>query len=202
MSLIVDHICAHIVGLDNISKKLLTDKLANRAYFVDLDKFQQMVHNEPNMVTLKNELANAGSNKERHDVRRKIVELWKINMSKLINKYIIKSPHPLIIFLGSNVFPKDHRHNVHIDNIIYKIFFNCSSTEFARNQIRFFLLHYSSKIENGSFSINLLDHRYLRKIFDKYISHYEKQNYRPRTFDQIIQIILSCNNGNPFNLVE
>lgn len=140
----MNNIVCHIIGLDEIHKKKLIKHLPNHIKPIDLDKMQQMVYNDTDIIKQKliwqqiskdilirrKQKNLIGSKKivsknfdkdikkmmtKRNMVRQNIHYLWKTKMTNNINKYLRQYRKDNILFLGFNIFPKDYRIRINIE---------------------------------------------------------------------------------------
>lgn len=123
---------------------------------------------------------------ERNNVRQKIHSIWREKMSQSIEDAMTSINGYYILFIGFNIFPKDYRVKVNIpltvnntNNNEYQnqIIFNIKSSDYASNQIRYYLEQYADRIVRGVFPLNLLKVDYLTNKYDKFTQHYFKQGY-------------------------
>jgi hypothetical protein len=99
MSITSKNIICHIIGLDEIHKNQLLQKLELQFRIIDLDKIQQLIY----------------QNLENTDD-------WKRKMISEINRQIEKFERYPIILIGFNIYPKDYR--IKIDFNFRNISFN------------------------------------------------------------------------------
>ncbi|BCS83251.1 hypothetical protein QLL95_gp0872 [Cotonvirus japonicus] len=206
-------IIAHIIGMDEILKKKLCEKLLNNIIFIDLDNIQQEIYNCPKIKKYKikwskisqkiiNENKNSASSeiikklhKKRNTCKQQILFCWKDGMNKIIEQKIIDYGTNKIIFIGFNIFPKDYRTKINLNlpktnNLLpNKIIYDITSTKYSQNQIKHYLKIYNKKIIKGTFPINLLKTEYLENKHKKFISHYTKQGYKFVTKNDLITTI-------------
>lgn len=134
---------AHIIGLDEIHKKKLIKNLPKHIKIIDLDEFQQKIHNHPETLKQKsiwNNIANEivilrkrkrliGSKKikntsldreikklsdKKNKIRKNILNIWKTKMKNYISEDLKNKNKSPILFLGFNIFPKDYRAKINL----------------------------------------------------------------------------------------
>lgn len=134
----MNNILAHIVGLDEIHKNKLIKKLPQSIKVIDLDKIQQLIYNDKDIIKQKNiwgtltkeinlyhrQQKLIGSkrtktnfihdnvrktNRKRNIIKRHIHKLWKTKMETLTNTELYINRKNNIVFIGFNIFPKDYR---------------------------------------------------------------------------------------------
>lgn len=124
---------------------------------------------------------------KRNDVKKNIHKMWKNKMTKIIDKKL-KNNTNYIIFLGINLFPKDYRIYVKLPDILSKtntlsktnntknnmnkLIYSIKSSNYAANQIKFYLKTYQDKIINGTFPVDFLKTEYLISKYEKIIDFY------------------------------
>ena len=204
MSLII----GHIVGIDEINKSRLTRQFSKNIAIIDLDRIQQFVYNNReiikqklswaqlsnDIVALQKQKKNLESKKantkniivnikktmaRRNGIKKQIHTLWKTLMEKLINGG--KNTAVMsILFIGYNIFPKDYR--VKIDLQLPETALTCiyqtDYSEYSNNQIQYYLDKYRDKIIKGTFPLNLLDGSYITKKYAKVCEFYDRLGYQ------------------------
>jgi len=181
---------------------------------IDLDKFQQLIYNHKEtlkqktmwtqvskditMMQKQNRLLGSKKVKsqnltskikkaiqKRNQIKKNIHIFWKQTMNDKIiaetNDSILKEK---ILFIGFNIFPKDHRISIKLPlesgstESPTKIMFDIKANMYAMNQVKYYLHTYSDRIVKGVFPLNLLKTSYLEEKYDKIINHYQKYNYQ------------------------
>lgn len=218
-------VLGHIIGLDEINKKVLTEKLDNDIKIIDLDILQQRIYNQNDIVAQKKNwssisqkinviqkqkslLKKNGGNiqnvtseikklmEKRNEIKKQIHDIWKENISYDIDKLLKKyQDHPVLI-IGFNIYPKDYRIKTVLPVDDNKFIFDINSKNYASNQIRFYLQKYSEAIIQGKFPLNLLKFNYLMNKYDKFCDYYHKNNYLLASLDDIIKKINQSKNQN------
>ena len=139
----MSNIIGHIIGIDEINKRILIKQLPRNIKVIDLDNIQQQVHNHKdiqkqkllwsqisqNIIILKKQNALIGSKNvktknieneikqlmsERNIIRQTMHNIWKDNMSNIIYQQLDKYDKYHVLFIGINIHPKDFRVKVNI----------------------------------------------------------------------------------------
>lgn len=193
----------HIVGLDERNKSYLCEYLASQSVFwVDLDAHQDSIHNSEAMQRLKKRwsqwqlrIRRATSKHEIQNYKHRrrlahdaIYRLWHTNMRNVWNNIPNRG---LVVVIGFNVHPKDYRQYLPI-MANQKIFVNFSNTEYAANQIQWYLQKYHKQIAYGRFPLKLLDASYVKSRHDKFSKWY--LSYRKYELTKIESIAIMLQN--------
>lgn len=135
---------------------------------------------------------------KRNIIRKNIHNTWKDKMLEMIDKIREQHSKQNILYLGYNIFPKDYRVKINIPIPISpnyskysnKIIFDVRASNYAANQIKFYLKTYSERIIKGNFPLNLLKKEYLVEKYEKITQFYDKQGYKPVQQDKLMDAIL------------
>lgn len=204
----MNNVLGHIVGLDEINKKLLIEKIPVDIHVIDLDKIQQKIHNGADIAKQKarwNQLSKdiillrqhkkiSGEKitqlfAKRAAVKKLIHDLWKKNMTAEITN-ASDTNMPYVLFVGFNIFPKDYRVKINLAALTTnRIIFETTPDAYASNQIETYINTYKNKIIRGTFPLNLLDKNYLATKYDKFTSYYYKHDYNFLPIDMIVTSI-------------
>lgn len=201
----MSNVIAHIIGLDEIHKRKLLIKLLPIMKIIDLDSLQQTIHNCEDIVMIKNIWANTTDQiiflrkkmlsckknvpvslkkqideliSFRNQTRKNMYIVWKDKMSTEISDLLQKYHDHKIALIGFNVHPKDYRIKINLPDIENKYVYDIESTDFASNQIKYYLNTFSNQIIKGSFPINLLKHDYVSTKHKKLTNFFYKQGYQ------------------------
>nr|WBF70698.1 hypothetical protein [Megavirus caiporensis] len=201
----MNNIVCHIVGLDEIHKKMLKKHL-NQCHFIDLDNIQQKIHNKQNLIDqkniwsqisqkitiLKNQKKNANmktlkyeSNiikqltNERNNIKKTIHDIWKYEMFEEFKKELNNCSDKKTIIIGFNIFPKDYRVKIKIK--IQSLTINLCNTSYNNT-----IIYDIDPLDYASNQIKF----YLNKYRDKIIRgtfplNLLKQDYLKNKYEKI-----------------
>lgn len=207
----MNNVIGHIIGIDEIHKRKLIRLLPLHIKVIDLDLIQQFIYEGKEITSKKLEWANLCQKiiikkkqkaliknsknfdedinrllAKRNDINKEIHDIWKDDLSRIIDKEINKLDKYHILFIGFHIFPKDYRIRVNLpirsiiisnSKISNKIIFNIRPKIYAANQIKFYLEKYSDRIIMGKFPLDLLNTSYLSSKYDKFTHYYSKLDY-------------------------
>jgi hypothetical protein len=111
-------------------------------------------------------------------------EYWKKTFENKVNDFIKNNKKNKIIYIGSNICPKNCRAKVNLecDN---NFFLKTSSSIYAKDMICYNLDKYKTDIINGKYSLNNIDRDYLMNQYEKLEDVYKNINYKKKTYDAI-----------------
>lgn len=139
----MNKIIGHLVGLDEIHKNKLIKMLPSEIKIIDLDEYQQLIYNHPDITKLKliwgqisreiqvsrkqERLIGSKRTKsknivkhikklleKRNRIRNRIHLIWKEKMIGRINSRLSELTAKSVLFLGFNIFPKDYRQKINL----------------------------------------------------------------------------------------
>jgi hypothetical protein len=209
---LIMNIIAHLVGLDDVTKSRLVNRLRNRQYdTIDLDDMQQQIqsnraikNNKLNWTRISKRIAEQkkyGSKstsskcirdlmEDRNDVKNRIYRIWKELFTQMLQSRI--KPNVPTILIGFNLHPKDYRHKLKLPlrDIIHsryanRIILDVGSDKFASNIIGYYLDKFRSQIIDGTFPLKLLKKDFIKGKHYKVTLMYEKMGYKYIELDDI-----------------
>lgn len=200
----MNHIYAHIVGLDDDSKDILIDFIKNNKKFIiyDLDQFTKNIIQDKNMNYLyeKYEFCNEKLNdnntsKIQHKqlqnklklLERKMNVYWKSRIDSAINNMINNSTK-YIILIGYSTFFKNHKIGVSIKSNL-KFFYKVDLNNHCKKLIEYNLNKYKNDIINGLFPLDYLNLNFLKKKRETLLTQYTKSGYTLDTINNIINTL-------------
>lgn len=190
------NIIAHIAGLTNNNKKILTNlikksKILKNIELIDLDEITDIINNDSNTLKILKGLDKLSNNKnnkvEYKNLEKKLYALWKVKFEYYINK-IINESKKKIILIGYISYNKNHRINLNL-LIKTKFFVNEDYDSYGKEIIKNNLIKYHNLIIEGLFDLNNLNKLFLIKQRNMIENIYKKINYKFNDFLTIINTI-------------
>lgn len=133
---------------------------------------------------------------KRNNIKKKIHEIWKNKLNKLLEDDLEKYAKNKVLIIGFNIFPKDYRVKINIPNLnkIGKLIFNLKPEIYASNQIKYYINVYANRIIKGVFPLNLLNLHYLANKYDKFTNFYAHHGYVYVEHNKLLDLIVKLEN--------
>jgi hypothetical protein len=182
----------HIVGLNNLIKPnfiryIDTINKSQDIIIKDLDQIAKNLFGDQELNKL-NEKLNKATQKEKQGIQNSIHTKWKILFAQKTANIIKLYSNKYLIFIGLSTYYKNLKININIPTKV-KLFVNINPGTNAKQIVRYNLQKYLNFVINGTFPLEYLDHKFIKKQRELLKNTYVNYGYTERSFDSIKKII-------------
>ncbi len=184
-------IICHIVGITNLQKNQFIKKVSDMNYhIIDLDELLNSILNNNSMIQMFKQYQHFKDtrNDKYKDIDKKMSIYWETSMEENILNNINKHKKNILIGFSHHFKNINKRLNIPSDKPIAKFILKVMKSD-VKNIITYNLDKYRNDIINGSYPVENIDFDLIYSNRKKIDSVYEKNNYLPKTLDNLYTIL-------------